>query len=118
MSKLDEYILKREEMAISQNWASMIGKRDNSGWASDYGIIEDVRLEAINLRSIKYKDTCYLAPLGLLPFLELSIKSIFSEILETALQLQKKDLKYSAIYALKENEKIIEELKILENFEN
>jgi hypothetical protein len=115
MSHLDNYISKKEEMLLSENWASMIGKRDAPGWAGGIGHVSYVKLNAIKLDYFKNNKPYHFAPEGLLPFLEESIKSIFSEIIEIALQLQKEDLKSAAISALKENEKIIEDLKILEN---
>jgi hypothetical protein len=115
MSKLDSYFLKKEQMVLSENWASMIGKRYGAGWAGGIGYVSSVKLNAIELHYLKNNNWCHREPEGLLPFLEESIKSIFSEIIEIALQLQKEDLKSAAISALKENEKIIEDLKILEN---
>jgi len=115
MSKLDDYILKKEQMMLSENWARMIGKRDAPGWAGGIGHVSSVKLNAIKLDYFKNNKPYHFAPEGLLPFLEMSIKSIFSEIIKIALELQKEDLKSAAIYALKENEQVIEELKIIEN---
>jgi len=121
MSKFDDYILKKEQMVLSENWASMIGKSYSPGWGEGFGHVTVVKLEAVELfyrssfRFIQAATPYHIAPECLLPFLEESIKNIFSEIIKMALELQREDLKSAAISALKENEKMIEELKILEN---
>jgi len=116
MSKLDEYILKKEQMLLSENWASMLGKRDiPDNWAGRIGHVSSVKLNEITIGYFKNNKPYHRGPEGLLPFLEMSIKSIFSEIIKIALELQKEDLKCAAISALKENEQVIEELKIFEN---
>ena len=118
MYKLNDYILKKEEMVLSENWASMIGNRYGQGWAGGIGYVSSVKLNEIELHYLKNNNWCHRGPEGLLPFLEKSIKNMFPEILKIALELQKEDLKSAAISALKENEHVIEELKILENLEN
>jgi hypothetical protein len=116
MSKLDDYILKKQQMVLSEDWASMIGKRDiPDNWAGRIGNVSSVKLNEITIEYFKNNKPYHRGPEGLLPFLEESIKNMFPEIIKIALELQKEDLKSVAISALKENEQVIEELKILEN---
>ena len=95
----------------------MIGKRYGAGWAAGTGHVSDVKLRRVELDFLE-DSPCkvyHLAPKGLLSFLEESTKSMFSEILKMALELQKEDLKLAAISALEENKKIINDLNELES---
>ena len=117
ISKIGIYKVKKKDRLLSEDWASMIGKRYGAGWASGTGHVSDVKLKGIEL---DFLDTScgkayHLAPKGLLPFLEKSIKSMFPEILKMALELQKEDLKLAAISTLEENKEIINHLNELES---
>ena len=119
ISKIDIYKVKKKDRLLSEDWASMIGKRYGAGWASGTGHVSGVKVEGIELRFLttdtSFCKVYHLAPKGLLPFLEESIKSMFSEILKMALELQKEDLKLAAISVLEENKKIFNDLNELES---
>ena len=119
ISKIDIYKVKKEDRLLSEDWASMIGKRYGAGWAAGTGYVSDVKLKGIELNFLttdtSYCKVYHLAPEGLLPFLEKSIKSMFPEILKMALELQKEDLKLAAISTLEENKEIINDLNELES---
>jgi hypothetical protein len=119
ISKVGIYKVKKKDRLLSEDWASMIGKRYGAGWASGTGHVSDVKLKGIELSFLETDTSCgkvyHLAPKGLLPFIEESTKSMFSEILKMALELQKEDLKLAAISALEENKKIINHLNELES---
>ena len=119
ISKIDIYKVKKEDKLLSEDWASMIGKRYGAGWAAGTGHVSDVKLNGIEVDFLDTSISCgkayHLAPEGFLPFLEKSIKSIFPEILKMALELQKEDLKLAAISALEENKEIINDLNEFES---
>lgn len=119
ISKIDIYKVKKKDRLLSEDWASMIGKRYGAGWAAGTGYVSDVKIEGVELNFLTTDtSSCkvyHIAPKGLLPFLEESTKSMFSEILKMALELQKEDLKLAAISALDENKKIINDLNEFES---
>ena len=109
MSIIDEFRFKNKCQIVAKDWADQLNLFYGDG-CGGYGDLTSMKIASVSIYSHESGSNRF-SPIEFIPFIESAVSYFFKDIINMALSLQIEDLKAASVEAIKENEKIVAELK-------